>query len=135
MRQRTAIVKRLTYHLPRNVVITLLDGLVFSKVSYCLPLFASPRLTEKEPKNGDFGALQILVNNILRIATASKKNDRISIEELHKRCKAQSLNRMAVNATYKLTKKIIYGECNGILISMQKIYLWKKAPGQSQVEN
>ena len=114
MRQRTAIVKRLTYHLPRNVVITLLDGLVFSKVRYCLPLFASPRLTEEEPKNGDFGALQILVNNVLRIVTASKKNDQISKEELHKRCKAQSLNRMAVNATYKLTKKIIDGECNGL---------------------
>jgi hypothetical protein len=38
LRSQIGLLARLVYHLPRKALISLLDGLVFSSVRYCLPL-------------------------------------------------------------------------------------------------
>ena len=110
VRQKTAIIKRLKYHLPRTIVPKLLDSMVYSNVRYCLPLFAKPRLAEEDPLNEERQSLQVLLNNALRIALGVKRRDRISSEKLHEIAGVLSLNRMSITAIHKVVKTSLSGK-------------------------
>ena len=114
VRQKVAILKRLTYQIPRKVCQKMLDGLVLSQVRYALPLFAQVRLTEEDTPNGDMKSLQVLINNALRIALGVKRIEKWSVERLHAETNNTTLNRMAIKATFKLTKLAMNDKCRGL---------------------
>ena len=110
VRQKTAMLKRLKYHLPRTVIPKLVDSMIYSNVRYCLPLFAKPRISEEEPVNDERQSLQVLLNNALRMVLGVKRRDRVSNEKLHEMAGTLSLNRMSITAIQKIVKTSLNGK-------------------------
>ena len=114
LRQQIGVIKRISFKIPRRSVLRLLDGLVYSHVRYCLPVFAQPRLSENDPVNGLMKTLQITINNGLRVALGVKKAHKIQVSKLHDQCKASTLNHLAIQSILKLTSLILEGKCDGL---------------------
>jgi hypothetical protein len=83
LRYRIFTIRRLTYNLPRKYLQGLLDGIVYSKARYCLPLFSKLRLSGQGKKNKWMEAVQKQLNAALRVVLGVKLSDKVSINELH----------------------------------------------------
>jgi retron-type reverse transcriptase len=114
LRSQIGLLARLVFHLPRKALISLLDGLVFSSVRYCLPLWGSMRLEDESgsqwPKS-----VQVEINNALRVALGYRMEDRISINDLHDKTGSLSYNQLVIQSTQKLTEAILKGDCSGLM--------------------
>ena len=114
LRQRAGIIKRLGFKIPRKAVIKLLDGIMYSHVRYCLPVFSLPRLSNDQPVNGHMKALQVTLNNGLRNALGIRKSSKVSVVDLHEKCKATTLNHLSIQTTLKLVLSIMEEKCDGL---------------------
>jgi hypothetical protein len=114
LRHRVFVIRILVQHLPRQVIVELLDGLVHSSVRYCLALYGSMRLSELDPKGQGTCKVQVQVNNALRLALGVKKMDHISVEDLLERTNSLSYNQLVIQSTQRLTSSILKGDCKGL---------------------
>jgi hypothetical protein len=74
----------MAYHLPRWVVVKLLDALVFSSIRYCLPLRAlwgSMRLSDRESPTQLSKSIQVQINFALRCVLGLSLEDQVSVKQ------------------------------------------------------
>jgi hypothetical protein len=116
LRYKVSIIKRLVYHLPRWAIVKLLDGIIFSNVRYCLPLWGSMRLTHRaeEPENQFSKRIQVQINNALRLALGVKLKDHTAVKVLQEKTNTLSFNQLVIQSTHRLTEKILSGHCKGL---------------------
>jgi hypothetical protein len=114
LRYRIFTMKRLTYNLPRRYIQGLLDGIVYSKARYCLPLFSKLRLSEQDKKNFSMEAVQKQLNAALRVVLGVKLSDKVSINELHSMTNMLTFNQIAIQSTQKLTWNIVNDKSKGL---------------------
>jgi hypothetical protein len=116
LRYKVSIIKRLVYHLPRWAIVKLLDGIIFSNVRYCLPLWGSMRLTHRaeEPENQFSKRIQVQINNALRLALGVKLKDHTAVKVLQEKTNTLSFNQLVIQSTHRLTEKILSGDCKGL---------------------
>jgi hypothetical protein len=108
------ILKRLAYHLPRWVVVQLLDALVFSSIRYCLPLWGSMRLSDRESPTQLSKSIQVQINFALRCVLGLSLKDQVSVKTLNEMTNSLTLNQLVIQATNRLTTNIINGDCKGL---------------------
>jgi hypothetical protein len=108
------ILKRLAYHMPRWVVVKLLDALVFSSIRYCIPLWGSMRLSDIESPTQLSKSIQVQINFALRCVLGLSLEDKVSVKKLHERTNFLTLNQFVIQATNRLTTNIINGDCRGL---------------------
>ncbi len=99
--QRTGLIRRLSYYMPKSVLRMLADGLCLSKVRYCIAAFGHPRIDEMESRNGAMEDIQVKLNTLMRIITGHRKEDRISISDLLRKTGLPSINRMTIEGILK----------------------------------
>ncbi len=92
-----AMAKRLSLHLPRDLLKSVMGSLVRGKIGYACALLP-PRLKESDPHPTLMSQLQVNVNNVARSTIGCKKGDRLRIEDLLREAGLPSLNRMVVYA-------------------------------------
>jgi hypothetical protein len=116
LRYKVFIIRRLVYHLPRWAIVKLLDGIIFSNVRYCLPLWGSMRLTHgaEESESQLSKKIQVQVNNALRLVLGVKLKDHIAVKVLQEKTNTLSFNQLVIQATHRLTEKILSGDCKGL---------------------
>jgi hypothetical protein len=99
-------------------------GLVFSSVRYCLPLWGSIRLTEKDTATKLSKSVQIEINNALRCALGLSRKDHVTVIDLHEKTKSLTFNQLVIQATNRLTANIFSGDCKGL----ENFYEQKEQP-------
>jgi hypothetical protein len=114
LRYRIFTMRRLTYKLPRKYLQGLLDGIVYSQVRYCLPLFSRLRFSDEDPKNCYMEAVQKQLNAALRVVLGVKISDKVSIYDLHSMTNMLTFNQIAIQATQKLTWNIMSDKSKGL---------------------
>jgi hypothetical protein len=92
----------------------LLDGMVLSLVRYCLPLWGSMRLSEDVSVSQWSKRLQVQINNALRVAFGVKRDDHVSVKELHEKTGCLTFNQLVIQATHRLTASILKGDSEGL---------------------
>jgi len=91
-----SVLRRLSDQLGKKELKTIADGLVMSKIRYCLPVFAaeSLRFHESDPQSSVVQKVQRLQNDMLRVITQNRRRDRIRISDM-----LSSTGFMSVNQT------------------------------------
>ena len=110
MSGRIGIITRLRNHLPEDQCAILAQGLVISKIRYCLSAFAHIRINESEQKNVLHEKLQIKMNDLLRLIKGVKRKDKIPIHELSKDLPWSSINRLGIETVALDAWKTIHYE-------------------------
>jgi hypothetical protein len=106
--------RRLTYNLPRKYLQGLLDGIVYSKARYCLPLFSKLRLSDQDKKNQWTEAVQKQLNTALRVVLGVNLSDKVSTNELHSMTNMFTFNQIAIQSTQKITWNIVNDKSKGL---------------------
>jgi hypothetical protein len=114
LRYRIFTLKRLTYHLPRSALNGLLDGIVYSVIRYCLPLFSKVRLSKSDMYSGGPDSVQKQLNSALRVVLNVKLVDKVSIMKLHEQTKTLTFNQLAIEYMRKLVMTIMKNESRGL---------------------
>jgi hypothetical protein len=114
LRYRIFTLKKLTYHLPRSALHSLLDGVVYSVVRYCLPLFSKVRVSHSDLHIGGPDSVQKQLNCALRIVQNVKLMDKVSIVKLHEETKKLTFNQLAIESMRKLVMTIMNNESRGL---------------------
>jgi exonuclease III len=114
LRYRIFTMRRLTYNLPRQYLQGLLDGIVYSKARYCLPLFSKLRLSSQDKKNQWMEAVQKQLNASLRVVLGVKLSDKVSVNELHSMTNMLTFNQIAIQSTQGLTWNILNDKSKGL---------------------
>jgi hypothetical protein len=114
LRYKVSMLRRLAFHLPGWVLVKILDGLVFSSVRYCLPLWGSTRLTEQDTARKLSKSIQVEINNALRCALGLSREDHVTVIDLHEKTKSLTFNQLVIQATNRLTVNIFNGDCKGL---------------------
>ncbi len=94
-RQKKAVARRLSLHLPMGVLKTVMGSLYRGKIGYA-SLVLKPRLKDSDPTATTMSHLQVSVNNLARAIIGAKKSDRLRVEDLLKEAGFESLNKMVV---------------------------------------
>jgi hypothetical protein len=114
LRYRIFTLKRLTYHLPRSALHGLLDGIVYSVIRYCLPLFSGVRLCHSDQHSKGPDSIQKQLNCALRVVLNVKLVDKVSIVKLHEETKTLTFNQIAIESMRKLVLTILKNESKGL---------------------
>ena len=104
--QRIAVLKHVSYHIPRESLRELAFGLVLSKIRYGIPVYGIVRMQNDDPHTKGMQSLDVSINDTMRIMYGSSRHDRISIEMLRESMKIPSINQMAAEATLLETWRI-----------------------------
>ncbi len=91
----TAMARRLSLHLPRDMLKIVMGSLIRGKIGYACAVLP-PRLNESDPLPTLMSQLQVNMNNVARSTIGCKKSDRIRVEDLLQEAGLPSLNRMVV---------------------------------------
>ncbi len=98
-RARAAMIRRLTYYLPRGPYLSqLATGILMGKVGYAAPAVAPIRLSEHDPRSGAIDDIQVSINAVARSLTGRKLTDHIPVGSLLKEAHIPSYNQMSVKA-------------------------------------
>jgi hypothetical protein len=114
LRYRIFTMRRLTHNLPMKYLQGLLDGIVYSKARYCLPLFSKLRLSSQDKKNQWMEAVQKQLNASLRVVLGVKLSDKVSVNELHSMTNMLTFNQIAIQSTQRLTWNILNDKSKGL---------------------
>jgi len=97
-----SVLARLKVHLGKKELGIIADGLVMSKIRYCLPVFAaeSLRLCDTDPQAVTLKRLQLAQNDMLRVINHKRRRDHIRIMDM-----LEGMNMLSVNqlTAYALT--------------------------------
>ncbi len=92
-----AVARRLSLHLPANILKSVVGALVQGKIGYaCLVL--PPRFKPSDPLNTLMSQLQVGINDVARAMIGSRRSDKLKIEDLLQEANLTSVNRMTVYA-------------------------------------
>jgi len=96
---KAALVKRLTFHLPRGRYLKqLATGLLLGKVSYAAPAVVPVRLNNYKEAAVPIKEIQVAINDVARSVTGKKLQDKIQVSELLAQSGLPSYNRLAVSS-------------------------------------
>jgi len=89
-----SVLARLKDHLGKKELGIIADGLVMSKIRYCLPVFAaeSLRLCDTDPQAVTLKRLQLAQNDMLRVINHKRRRDHIRIKDM-----LEGMNMLSVN--------------------------------------
>lgn len=108
LHKRLGLIKRLLHWIPRERIHPFVDGLVISKLRYCLPVFGSVRVSGDQPKNGYMDQIQVFLNDLMRLLVKAKRSDKISIKSLISSTGLPSVNQLCadglLNELYRFEK-------------------------------
>ena len=82
LRHRLFNLRKLSEHLPRNLLKQVADGIFMSVVRYGLPLYCPVRLKNDEPHHGSIDKIKVVFNDCLRLLTNKRSQDRARIEDM-----------------------------------------------------
>ena len=117
--QRVGLIRKLSFHCNRRNLMILANGLFYSKLQYCMPLFISTwNLDLYKDGNSriinfskdDCQKLQVLQNQICRILLGKRNlyyKQSISTEQLLRRCNQLSIHQLGAYTTVVLVKKTL----------------------------
>ncbi len=91
----TAVARRLSLHLPPEVLKSVMGSLYRGKIGYA-SLVLKPRLKESDSTSVIMSQLQVSVNNLARATIGATNSDRLKVEDLLNEAGFESLNRMTV---------------------------------------
>jgi exonuclease III len=112
--QRTMMLRRLTYSIPRENMGVLAQGLILSKIRYALPVYGRMSTNISDPINQEMHALEVKVNNIRRVMTGNKLSDRVPNMVLQEQTGIPSVNQMLIQSTLLETWKILNGHSESL---------------------
>ena len=100
LRGRIGILRRLSWHLPRNIMIKCLSPIFTSKLMFGLELMADPlkHFDRSQPNCSIINRLQPLLNEAVRAALRLHRSQHISQEELMRRGKQLTVASLAERA-------------------------------------
>lgn len=110
LNQRTTLIRRLRQWVPMGSLTQLAQGLILSKIRYCLPVYGQPRLSESDTTSTHYNQIQKCINNVMRTISGKRIADKVSIKRLHKITGLPSLNQMTVQAVLMEAWKIVNGK-------------------------
>jgi len=95
-----SVLSRLKDHLRQKELRLIADGLVQSKIRYCLPVYAaeSLRFQETDPQSTSLLRIQRTQNDMLRIVTGKRRRDHVRISSMLESTGFMSVNQMAAYA-------------------------------------
>ena len=91
----TAMARRLSLHLPRDELKTVMGSLLRGRMGYACAVLP-PRWRETDPLPTLMAQLQVNMNNVARSTIKCRKSDKITVANLLKESGFPSLNRMVV---------------------------------------
>jgi len=104
---RLSILRRLRKYLSCRQLKTIAEGIIMSRLRYCLPVWGSEfvRFDESDPSRAVFHDLQVLQNDTLRIITGNKRSDRVRVQDMLTATNMLSMNQLAAyNALIEIWK-------------------------------
>ena len=107
MSASSGIIYRLKSKLNSKQLSCITDALVISKLRYGLSLFSKPRLSTDEPKCMKLEKIQVLMNNLLRLISGVKREDKVPIIDLAKGHSWASLNQISISSVVSDTWRAI----------------------------
>ena len=122
--REVGLLYRLRTKLDKKELIIIGDGLILSKIRYCLSIIGSRiRTNELERVNFMMHELQLNQNNVMRTILKVKLSDKMSIAKLLQSCGWLSVNQTAIKTTLLEARKVIKFNVNpDILNDMTKYY-------------
>ena len=112
--QRTMMLRRLSYSIPRENMGVLVHGLILSKIRYALPVYGRMSFNINDPINQEMHDLEVKVNNIRRLMTGSKLSDKVPNMILREQTGIPTVNQMLIQSTLLETWKIINGHSQSL---------------------
>ena len=106
--QRIGALRRVTYHVPSESLPSITSAIVASKIRYGIAVYGGLRLNDADPTSESDKALQIALNEAMRVATKSHRRDRVPITELIQRMGIQSVNRMSAEDKLRLAWQVTH---------------------------
>ncbi len=94
-RALTAITRRLSLHLPPDLMKSVVGALYRGKIGYG-SLVLRPRLSASDPTPAPMAQLQVAINNLARATLGKRKSERLKLEDLLSEAGFMSLNRLVV---------------------------------------
>ena len=91
----TAMARRLSLHLPRDELKTVMGSLLRGKIGYACAVLP-PRWQESDTLSTLMAQLQVNVNNVARSTIGCRKSEKITVADLLRETGFPSLNRMVV---------------------------------------
>ena len=111
IRQRLLLIRRLKYMVPKESLVSIVEGLVLSKVRYGLAVFSKIRLKESDPVPEEENSVQVALNDIMRLLCNVQRRDQTSINKLLQETGLLSFNQLSAQSVLLLTWKIVHGHC------------------------
>lgn len=118
LRHRLFIIRQIREALPRKILPSIAEALFNSKVRYGIAAYGKIRLSENDTETGVMKQLQVLQNNMLRLITFKKLQDRIPIHELLKRTNMMSVNQMLAQHMMNEMWSIMYEQSNSDILEI-----------------
>ncbi len=94
-RSLTAIARRLSLHLPKNLLKTVMGALFRGKIGYA-SLVLKPRLNSSDPTSLLLSQLQVNINKLAMATIGAKRSERRRVEDILNEAGFESLNRLTV---------------------------------------
>jgi len=118
LKARTGILRRLSWHLSEQSMVTCMNSIFTSKLCFGLEVLVDPFRHEDPnmPKSKALAHLQVLQNDAARATLAVRRNDRISQVELLRRTKQLQVSDLAQRATMVQAWNALKGDQQGELI-------------------
>jgi hypothetical protein len=106
VRQRLLLLKRLSQVFPAVYLPSIADGLIMSKVRYCISVYGKIRLKEEDPISQEYKSIQVALNNVMRMLCKKKISDHVQISELLRLTGFLSFNQLAAQSILTLMWQI-----------------------------
>ena len=100
LRGRVGILRRLSWHLPRNILLQCLNPVFNAKLMYGLEIITNPTTLPGQPQCKAIARLQVIQNDAMRAVLGLRLSDRTKVEVLLQRCNQLSVHDLALRATY-----------------------------------
>ena len=102
LRGRVGILRRLSWHLPRNILLQCLNPIFNSKLMYGLEVITNPATYLGQPQCKAIAKLQVIQNEAMRAVLGLRLTDRTKVEVLLQKCNQLSVHELALRATMGL---------------------------------
>ena len=117
LNSKIGLLYRIRNKLHTRDLVTIADGLILSKIRYCISSYCSPRLTESDPQNWILTQLQTIQNNTMRTIFKKKLVDKVPIKDLIHSCNWLSINRTTIHNILIEAWKILMFELNSDIVN------------------
>ncbi len=90
-----AIARRLSLHLPKHLVKSVVGSLLHGKIGYACAVLP-PRFYASDPSSTLMSQLQVSVNNVARAIIKSSKGEKLKVKDLLEEAGLPSINRLVI---------------------------------------